>query len=82
VFEYHRVVVPQDAREDIPNRTHSAHAGVNACIETARQSVFYPGITSAIKTLVSTCPVCCKFQKEQWKIHLNLMRSIPVHGRW
>ena len=67
VFKGHRVVVPLGAREDILNRIHSAHTGINACIERARQTVFYPGITSAIKALVARCPVCSKFQNEQQK---------------
>jgi len=67
VFKGNRVVVPYGAREEILNRIHSAHAGANACIERARQAVFYPGITSAIKSLVATCPVCSKFQNDQQK---------------
>ena len=67
VFNGHRVVVPYGAREDILNRIHSAHAGANACIERARQAVFYPGITSAIKALMASCPVRSKFQNDQQK---------------
>ena len=67
VFKGHRVVVPLGARDEILNRIHAAHTGVNACIERARQTVFFPGITSAIKTLVASCDVCSKFQNEQQK---------------
>jgi len=67
VFKGHRMVVPFGAREDILNRIHSVHTGINACIERARQTVFYPGITSAIKALVARCPMCSKFQNEQQK---------------
>ena len=67
VFKGHRVVVPFGARNEILNRIHAAHSGVNACIERARQAVFFPGITSAIKDLVAGCDVCSKFQIEQQK---------------
>ena len=81
VFKGNRVVVPYGAREEILNRIHSAHAGANACIERARQAVFYPGITSAIKALVATCLFAPSFRMISKRSLSNLMMSQNVLGR-
>jgi hypothetical protein len=64
VFKGNRVVIPFGARDEILARIHSSHIGVNGCIRRARESVYFPGITAAIKRLVAECPVCVRFQTE------------------
>jgi len=67
VYKGNRVVVPRGARENILQRVHASHIGVNGCIRRAREAVFFPGITSAIRELVSGCAVCSRFQNETQK---------------
>ena len=67
VYKGSRVVIPRGARSDILQRVHSSHIGVNGCIRRAREAVFFPGITAAIKDTVSKCPICVRFQNEQQK---------------
>ena len=67
VFKGNRVVIPHGARDDILQRVHASHIGVNGCIRRAREAVFFPGITAAIKDIVSRCPVCVRYQNEQQK---------------
>ena len=67
VYKGNRVVIPRGARNDILDRIHASHIGVNGCIRRAREAVFFPGITSAIKDVVSKCPVCVRYQNEQQK---------------
>jgi len=67
VYKGSRVVSPRGARSDILQRIHSSLIGVNGCIRRAREAVFFPGITAAIKDTVSKCPVCVRFQNEQQK---------------
>ncbi len=64
VYKGHRVVIPRGARDDILHRLHASHVGINGCIRRARDTVFFPGITKAIKELVSKCQVCAQFQNE------------------
>jgi len=75
VFKGHRVVVPHLARKEMLS---CLHTGANSCIERARQTVFFPGITAAIKTLIATCPVCSKFKDEQQK---EPLKSYDVPSR-
>ena len=67
VYKGSRVVILRGARNDILRRIHSSHIGVNGCIRRAREAVFFPGITAAIKDMVSRCPVCVRYQNEQQK---------------
>ena len=53
VYKGSRVVIPRGAWSDILQRVHSSHIGVNGCIRRAREAVFFPGITAAIKDTVS-----------------------------
>ena len=67
VYKGNRVVIPRGAQDEILSRLHASHIGINGCIRRARESVYFPGITAAIKDLVSKCPVCVRFQTETRK---------------
>jgi hypothetical protein len=64
-YKGERVVIRQDATEDILNHLHAAHNGTNGCIRRARETVFYPGITADIKRLTETCDICRRHLNEE-----------------
>ena len=80
VFKGNRVVIPRYARREILERIHSYHIGVNGCIRRAREAIYFPGMTAAIKDLVSQCHVCVQYQNEQQKEPL-MSHTVP-HGIW
>lgn len=63
VFKGHRIVVPIPVRQYFIDRLHSAHIGVNGCLRRARETVFWPGITKAIKRVAETCQICAHYQQ-------------------
>ena len=67
VYKGSRVVVPRGAREDILTRLHVSHTGINGCIRRARETVYYPGITTDIKKLIEACPICQRHLLEATK---------------
>lgn len=67
VFKGERVLVPLDMRREMMQRIHYAHIGVNGCIRSAKECIFWPGMTSAIRDHVETCDVCRKFDNKQQK---------------
>jgi hypothetical protein len=67
VFKGTRVVVPYGAREEVINRLHSSHMGINGCLRRARETVYFPGISNEIKRAVSQCGVCQRHQAEAAK---------------
>ena len=77
VYKGNRVVVPRGAQEDILQRIHATHIGINGCIRRAREAVYFPGITAKIKQMVSSCPVCVRFRTETQK-ELLMTHSTPT----
>ena len=62
LFKNHRVIIPKLLREEIMSRIHSSHLGIESCRRKARVVVFWPGMNSQIKEIVSNCHVCAEFQ--------------------
>ena len=52
---------------DILSRLHGGHQGVTKCRERARQSVWWPGLSSEIVDMVKSCKACITFQDKQSK---------------
>ena len=60
-----RVVIPPQLRDDILTTLHSAHQGVTSMIARAETSVFWPGITPAIKAVRLHCNHCNRMAPSQ-----------------
>ena len=60
-----RIVIPTDMRHDCLETLHAPHLGLQKTLLRARTSVFWPGMTANIKTQISNCSACCKFQTKQ-----------------
>ena len=78
VFKGRRVVIPTQARPDILKRLHSSHMGINSCQRRAKESVYFPGISSEIKATVSRCEICARVQSENQK---EPLKPYPVPPR-
>uniref|UniRef100_A0A3B3I7K6 Gypsy retrotransposon integrase-like protein 1 n=1 Tax=Oryzias latipes TaxID=8090 RepID=A0A3B3I7K6_ORYLA len=63
-----RIVIPKALRNDILDILHTGHQGETKCILLARESVFWPGISSTIREMVKGCHVCSMFQPAQQKL--------------
>ena len=57
-----RIVIPTDMRHDCLETLHVPHLGLQKTLLRARTSVFWPGMTADIKTQISNCSACHKFQ--------------------
>lgn len=58
VLKGNQLVVPVALRATILQDIHKGHLGVSKCIERAKNSVYWPGYTSAITDLVESCETC------------------------
>ena len=55
-----RIVIPTSMRQDVKRRIHEGHQGEVKCLQRARSSVWWPGISSHVTNMVKDCPVCLK----------------------
>jgi len=55
-----RIVIPIALRQDILKKLHAGHQGIVKCRERARQSVWWPGLSTQLLQMIRDCCVCCK----------------------
>ena len=53
-----RLVVPQSMREETIKQLHSTHQGIEKARLAAKESFFWPGISSDLKNAVERCEAC------------------------
>ncbi|XP_041372842.1 uncharacterized protein K02A2.6-like [Gigantopelta aegis] len=57
------LVIPAGLRKDILTRIHDGHQGIVKCRALARCSVWWPGISQQIQSMVENCGICEKERK-------------------
>lgn len=67
IFKGTRVVIPREMQTLMLKKIHSSHQGPEACIRRAKDVIFWPGMTTDIRQLVSQCSVCNEFLQKQPK---------------
>ena len=68
VLKGSRIVIPASMRNQVLQAVHLGHQGENKCILRARESVFWPGISTDIRQMVKNCGLCNKHQPAQPKL--------------
>ncbi|KAF8563136.1 hypothetical protein P879_11881 [Paragonimus westermani] len=76
VFRRERLIIPRAARKLTMQEIHGSHFGVRSCTRRAKDTVYWPGMTSHIKDFVSTCMVCEQYGIRQPKEPM-VCRSVP-----
>ena len=67
VLKGERLVVPRSMREEIKQKLHQSHLGLQGCLRRGREVVYWPGMSKDIEDFVSTCAVCKSYQTDQQK---------------
>ena len=65
IFRGERCVIPRPLRADTIVRIHRLHIGMEGCLRRARESIYWPGMTSAIKDYISQCETCRAYETNQ-----------------
>ena len=59
-----RIIIPSPLRSTILEKIHTGHQGISKCREKARCSVWWPGLSKQLETLINNCTICNKFQNQ------------------
>ena len=58
VFKGHQLVVPLCLRKEMMEVIHASHIGIEGCLRRARESLYWPRMSTELKAYISTCDVC------------------------
>ena len=81
LLKKNRIVIPQQLRQDLLQRIHEGHLGVEKCKRRARDTVYWPGINKDIERMISRCETCQKHRNKQPKEPMVLadVTTAPWH---
>ena len=55
-----RLVIPHSLRHQVLQKIHAGHLGLSKCRDRAKQSVWWPGMSTQLADFVSKCQVCVR----------------------
>ena len=67
VLKGERLVVSQSMREEIKQKLHQSHLGIQGCLRRGKEVVYWPGMNKDIEDFISSCSVCKSYQTDQQK---------------
>lgn len=76
ILKGERILIPKDMRKEMMEMIHSSHIGREGCLRRARESIFWPGITTDLKNYMSQCEVCNEINRKQHKEPI-IQRELP-----
>ncbi|XP_014670297.1 PREDICTED: uncharacterized protein K02A2.6-like [Priapulus caudatus] len=59
--------MPREMRKEMLNTVHECHLGMEKCKTRARNTIYWSGMSSAIKDFIARCKTCNRFKKRQQK---------------
>lgn len=78
IFFKNRLVIPASARHFFLEKLHEGHLGTEKTKRTARETVFWHGMSIEIEEYIRTCEVCQKFARNNAKQPL-MPYPIPLY---
>lgn len=76
ILKNNHIVVPSVLRQDMLNKIHEGHMGIEKCRRRGRSVLYWPNMNRDIEDKVSACAVCQKYRNQQQKEPL-LMHDVP-----
>ena len=65
VMRGNRIIVPINMRKEMKQLLHKGHIGITKITAIAQETLYWPGISSMFKDLVSPCSSCKEYQNKQ-----------------
>ena len=67
VFKGQVMVIPAALRAEMMAKCHATHIGIKGCVRRARESMYWPRMSSDLKDYISRCDVCLAYQSAPHK---------------
>lgn len=67
VFKGELLVIPAAMRREMIATVHATHIGVDGCIRRARDTMFWPRMTTELREYISKCDICLSHRALQRK---------------
>ena len=67
LFKGEKVIIPTEMQTEMLKIIHRSHLGIEKCKRQARDSLYWPGMSSGVEDFVSTCEICSKYQRKNRK---------------
>ncbi|XP_065185817.1 uncharacterized protein K02A2.6-like [Sycon ciliatum] len=75
-----RIVMPPSLQPEMLEKLHEGHQGATKCKSRARHSIWWPGLSRQIDTMVATCEVCTKHRVQSTEPLQPVQRpTLPWH---
>ena len=58
-----RIIIPSECRDEVLEKLHEGHFGIDRTKLRARDSMYWPQINQDIETLVKSCEKCQEFSR-------------------
>lgn len=78
VMKSQKVVIPRSLRQEMMDKVHSGHMGVDKCLQRARDVIFWPKMSSDITDMVLKCTTCLERRNSNPKEPI-LPRAVPEY---
>ena len=65
VLRGNRIRIPRELRSEMLARLHTGHLGISKCRERARQSMWWPGMSTEIGKMIQKCDICNKHKPQR-----------------
>ena len=72
-----RIIIPSDCRDDVLEKLHGGHFGIERTKLRARDSIYWPQINQDIETLIKSCDKCQEFSKRNNR-DPDIPKEIPL----
>ena len=63
----YKLIVPKALQQEMLNKIHSSHLGINKCKARARDTLYWPGMSKQIEDMCSRCAICLEHRKSNMK---------------
>ena len=67
IFKGPVVVIPAALRSEMMAKCHATHIGIEGCLRRARESMYWPRMSSDLKDYIAKCDVCLAHQNSPAK---------------